>query len=292
MSEIFSFSLPIAGSNLFASLPSNLGVMILAIYVASSTIGNYGVASRVESILGIFTGSMIVLLPFFSSLDLGRKQEASEITSYMLYLIYLLATPFVMFFVMFAHPIMYTVFPRYEGVYVYIAIMSISVLVSMLGAPASSIVVSKAKVKKVLGFSATVGLIELALLAVLIPYLTVYALIGILYFVGPAVSDYLYIHEIAKEKIRIIPNRLGRVALANAVLAFVLLPIFLIHIYPTLKLLIAFVLLFVAYPPIIGITKAVKKGDIKRIEKVTSRVPMLKGLIKGVLSYASVFAGD
>jgi O-antigen/teichoic acid export membrane protein len=290
MKSIFSFSLPIAGSNFFSSLPSNIGVLLLAMYVASSTIGDYGVASRVESILGIFTGSMVVLLPFFSSLNLEHKKETSEIVSYMLYLIYLFATPFVVFFVMFSHPIMYTVFPRYEGVYVYIAIMSASLLISILGAPASSIVVSKAKVKKVFAFSAVVGLAELALLVLLIPYFTIYALIGVLYFVGPAIADFLYLHEIGKDAITVFPRRIYRIAFANLLLVIVFMPVLLISMYPTLKLAVAFALLFIAYPPIIGLTKAVGKRDIKRIETITSRVPMLSGMIRAVLNYAALFA--
>ncbi|MGC8671836.1 MAG: oligosaccharide flippase family protein [Candidatus Micrarchaeia archaeon] len=290
--SIFSFSLPIAGSNFIGSLPSNIAVILLGIYTLSSTVGNYGVASKVASILGVFTGSLIVMLPFFSGM-LAKDRHSSELSSifsYILYVIFLFGTPFVLFFTMFAHAIMLTVFPEYTSVYVYIALMSFSVLFTMLGAPASSFVLGKAKVKRVLEFSATIGISELALAFLLIPRFGALGAIAVLYFFGALLSDYLYLREVSKEGIKIKMKRVYKVLLANALLALVLLPVLLSSIYTTYKLIIAFVLVFVAYPPIAALVRALSASDAARLSNIVSKVPVVGKLIKLLLNYSMLFA--
>ncbi|MGC8676228.1 MAG: oligosaccharide flippase family protein [Candidatus Micrarchaeia archaeon] len=290
--EIFAFSLPIAGSNFLSSLPSNMAVMLLGIYTLSGVVGNYGVASRVESILGVFTGSMVVMLPLFSRMIArnSNNKEIGGVVSYVLYVTFLLAAPFVIFFAMFSHAIMFTVFPNYTNVYIYMALMSISVLLVMLGAPASSLVLGKAKVRKVLEFSAITGLSELLLLFALVPKLGAYGAIAVLFFYGTALSDYLYLRELGKEGISIKPRRLLMALLSNALLAMIFAPVLLVTIDTTLKLAIAFALIFVAYPPIMALTGTLKDNDIERISKATRRVPVVGKLIRMVLAYASAFA--
>ncbi|MEM3781541.1 MAG: oligosaccharide flippase family protein [Candidatus Micrarchaeaceae archaeon] len=289
--QMLSFSLPIAGSNFLGALPSNIAVILLGVYTLSSTVGNYGVASRVESILGVFTGSLVVMLPFFSGMLVrnSRKEEIGNVMSYVLYVMFLLATPFIIFFAMFSHAIMYTVFPSYTSVYIYISLMSISVLLNVLSAPASSFVIGRARVKKVLKFSAITGLSELVLLFISIPAIGAYGAIAVLFFYGSALADLLYMREISKEGIRIKPRRICLALAANAILALVFLPVLIARIDTTFKLAIAFALIFVAYPPIMALAGALRSRDAERIANATKAVPVIGKLVGLVLAYAALF---
>ncbi|MEM0147226.1 MAG: oligosaccharide flippase family protein [Candidatus Micrarchaeaceae archaeon] len=289
--QMLSFSLPIAGSNFLSSLPSNIAVILLGIYTLSSVVGNYGVASRVESTLGVFTGALVVMLPFFSGMLArnSKKEEIGNVMSYVLYVMFLLATPFIIFFTMFSHAIMYTVFPSYTSVYIYISLMSISVLFNVLSAPASSLVIGRAHVKKVLTFSAITGLSELLLLFLIMPALGAYGAIAVLFFYGSVLADFLYLHEIRKEGISIKPKRIYLALASNVALALVFLPVLMIGIDTTAKLAIAFALIFVAYPPIMALTGALKRRDAERISNATKSVPVIGKLMRVILAYASRF---
>ncbi|MGC8629124.1 MAG: oligosaccharide flippase family protein [Candidatus Micrarchaeia archaeon] len=292
MKSIFSFSMPIAGSNFVSALPSNLAVVLLGMYAAKSVVGDYGVASRVASILGIFTGSLVVMLPLLSGM-LARKRtnkEFGSVLSYLLYVIFLFSTPFVVFFAMFSHEIMSTVFPEYAGVYEYITLMSLSVLFSMLSAPASSFIVGKAKVKKVLEFSSIIGISELVLIFVLVPEFKAFGAIASLYFFGALLGDLLYLREAHKEGIIIKAHRLYRVLIANALLCVVFLPLIILRIYSTYALLAGFALIFVFYPPALVAAKALDKQDAERLAKASSSIPFVGSIVRLLLKYALKFA--
>jgi len=289
--SILSFSLPIAGSNFMAALPSNIAVVLMGVYTLASTVGNYSVAARVASILGVFTGSFIVLLPFFSGIiATGKsKEELSSTFSYVLYFMFLFSMPLFLFFIVFAHAIMYTVFPNYESVYVYIILMALGTLVSLFGMPASSFVLSKAKVTKVLAFSSITGITELVLLFLLIPMFGVYAAIAVLYFVGTALTAYLYLNEAKKEGIALRFGKLYRVLATGAMLLVVFLLVLLLPVDSTAKLAVGFVLLFAVYPPALVFARALQRSDFGTIRSVTHTVPVLGKVISALLAYAEAF---
>ena len=103
-------------------------------------------------------------------------------------------------------------------------------------------------------------------------------------------SDYLYLREVSKEGIKIKMKRVYKVLLANALLALVLLPVLLSGIYTTYKLIIAFVLVFVAYPPIAALVRALSASDAARLSHIVSKVPVVGKLIKLLLNYSMLFA--
>ncbi len=258
----------------------------------SSTVGNYAVASRVASILGLFSGSLIVMLPFFSNMLAkdASKEEMSNVLSYVLYVIFVFSSPFIILFFMFSHAIMLSVFPSYTSVYLYIALMSISIFLSMIGSPSSSLVVSRGKVKTVLIFSSIIGISELAFMFLLIPKFGAYGAIASLYFIGVAISDFLYIRETVKYGIRIKASRIYRVVIADIALALVFLPLLLSSIYTTTKLVLSIAVLFVSYPPLLALVKGVSKDDAERIKRLTKGLPIVGKFIGALAEYAKIVA--
>lgn len=302
LKHVLSFSLPIAGSNFMmpifgsnfmTSMPPNLAVLLLGIFSLPSVVGNYGVAARAAGTIAAFMGAItLALLPMFSAVfsGSGGKSKLRKLYKYSVYAGLLFVMPLVAYFVVFSHSLMLTVFPQYTSAYIYIALMSAGVLLQLPGAYANFFLISEGKTRKVLYYSTIVGLVEMLLAVVLIPYAGAIGAIIALYFLGSIFVDYLYVRDVAADGSGLMYGKIARVVAANLLLALVLSPVFLISgISSTARLLIGIVLLPVLYPPIVALFGAFDKEDSKLLSKASKRIPVISAVLPALFSYAGYF---
>lgn len=295
--ELMGFSLPLGVSNLMGTLMSNISLVILGLFAASVVIGNFGVASKVGSLIDLITGSISVsLITMFSAALASNKgkEEIAKFYNYSLYLAFLLVTPLLFYIAVLAKPFSYVAF---SGVYklspLYIAIMAIGIFLGLLGTYSYNLMVSANRVRKVLLYTAITSAIELALLPVLIPYFKGVGLTVLLFIIAPLVGDFLYVFGLHSVfRIGIKPGKISRVIFANAI-SFV--PVWIIGfligntmMIPTL--IISALAVVVIYPPALVLVKGMKESDIEIVKRTTKEVPIIGTAMGYILEYSKLFS--
>ena len=294
--RIFKFSLPVAGANAVQSITSNFSLIVLGIFATSFVIGNFGVASRVNSLIDVISGSISVsLLAMFSTTLVNSRtnKKVGRFYNYTIYYSVLLLAPVLLFIAVLAKPFSYVAF---SGVYtiapLYIAIMSIGTLAGLAGGYASTLLISAKKVKEVLKYNLVIAAVQLILLPVVVPAFKGLGLILILYAVTPVLADILFITKSASlYRLDFDSGKLFRILASNAVTMLLIVPLMLVFGGNFIPLLItaAIEVIFV-YPIALGVFGALKRKDIRIISQMTDNVPVMGVTMRVILDYAAHFA--
>ncbi len=293
--NMFTYSLPIAVSDVLGGVTPNLAIVLLGIFATASVVGNYNIAFKVTSIVSTMaaTASLAILPAFSTVLSIRKnKDEFSNFHSYGLYTGLLFVTPAIVFLAVFSQAIILTVFPDYTNAYIFMSIMSIGILLQIFGTYAGFFMMSIRKVGKILMYSAATGAIGVVALFVLIPPFGALGAIAALYFISNIALDLFYFRELHNFGIRTKWAKIIRVFAANAALAALMATILLLNVSSTLKLIIGVATLMILYPPIAVIAHAVERSDIVQIRALARKIPAVGALIGYILAYAQVFMRD
>ncbi|MGC8648158.1 MAG: oligosaccharide flippase family protein [Candidatus Micrarchaeia archaeon] len=294
--ELLVFSLPLGVSNLMSTLMSNISLVVLGLFAASTVIGNFGVASKVGSLIDLITGSISVSLITMFSAALASsksKEEIARFYNYSLYLAFILITPLLFYIAALAKPFSYVAF---SGVYklspLYIAIMAVGIFIGLIGGYSYNLMISANKVRKVLIYTAITSAIELLLLPLLIPLFKGVGLTVLLFVIAPLASDFLYVYGLRKTfNIGIKPEKISRVILANAI-SIVPIGIVGLAIGNTMMipaLIISAIIIVFVYPPTLVLVKGMKESDMEIVKKATKEVPVVGTVIKYLIGYSRIF---
>ncbi len=293
--KLFSFSLPIAGSNIFGAAVNNVALLILGIFATTFVVGNFGIASRANYLFDIVLGSIgISLLPTFTSSMNNRntKSRTGEFYSYSVYLAFVLVAPMIFFVAFFAKQFAYTAFGSiYSLAPLYIAVTSIGLLIGIAGSYASTLLISAGKVRRVLAYNAMIAVIEFALMIILVPTFKGIGLVVLLFVINPLLVDVLFIRKSMQEfKARINWKRIARVVIANVLVgAIVYSGFYFVNVSYALILLFAAISFIILYPIFLGLLGGISMQDIELVKKVSVSIPVLGKAIKTILDYTQIF---
>ncbi len=295
--KIFSFSLPIAASNVLQTAAGNLSLIVLGAYATTVVIGNFGVASRTNGLIDIVAGSISVSLLSMYSSTLASKNISKKISKFYNYTIYysfILLTPILLFIAALSKPFSYVAF---SGVYslapVYITIMCMGTIVGMIGTYATTLLISANKVKQALKYNAAIALVEIALLFVFVPLFKGIGLVALIYGIVPLATSILFARASAKLfKLNFNFTKLYRILTANAVAMLIFLPLIILWGSNYIPLLITSMIgILVFYPALLALFRGIDRRDIKMMMTMTAKVPVVNVVLGRLLAYSSRFAG-
>ena len=294
MSRILHFSLPIAGSNVITSLVSNLTMVILGLLATSIIVGNFGVASKLGSMVDIVIGSIsISLISAFSSVSQSKDsgKRSSAFFNSAIHYAMIFSAPMLLFIAVLAKPFSYVAF---SGVYslapMYMLIMSLGILVGLVGSYASVMFISSGKTRRLFKYNAIMSAVQIVSIPFLIYYFGGVGAAMVLYVVGPVVADVLYLYGIRKHiGVKLSFGKTYRTVLAGIVSAALILPITLVESNYIVLLAVAFVEQILIYPVILVYFGGADRGDLKGITRMTRGVPLVGSTVALLSSYAELF---
>ncbi len=292
--RMLTFSMPIALSNMFSAVVSNIALITLGLFATTAVLGNFGIASKVGYMFDIVFGSIsLSLLPTFTATlaNDGLRHRVGEFFGYSVYLAFLLAAPLIFFVVFLAKPVSYVAFGSVYGLApIYLRIVALGLLIYIAGSYASTLLVSAGRVKEVLKYNAILAAVQLVLLFALVPTYGAIGLVVLLFIITPAAMSLLFVHAISRRfNASIHAKRLLRVIAANLISSIPIYPLSLFWGGQYIPLIITSVIAYVAiYPLVLVLAKGMLKADMERIRSVSSRVPVIGDAIGMLLSYAGL----
>ncbi|MGC8537755.1 MAG: oligosaccharide flippase family protein [Candidatus Micrarchaeia archaeon] len=295
MKKLLKFSMPITISNFFSTVVNNLALIVLGIFTTTVILGNFGVASRLGSLIDIITGSIsLSLLTAFSSSFAGSQgsKEIGRIYSNSVYFSFILVAPLLISVVVLARPFSFTAFSSvYSFAPMYIRILGIGMVIGLFSAYAGAALIGASKVKTMMKYNILISVIQLALIPLLIPTLKGFGTVLLLFLITPILSDIFFVRLMVKYfdlKLRV--KRLLLAVAANAIAAGILymLLIFLGWNYELL-IVVAFFVMLVAYPALLGLLGGIGKEEVNIIEKMSTGIPVIGRFIRVLAVYSSKF---
>ncbi|MDE1868523.1 MAG: oligosaccharide flippase family protein [Candidatus Micrarchaeota archaeon] len=293
--KILHFTLPIGASSIFTLVSSNLTPIVLGIFVLSGVVGNFGITSKTNTFIGVFTESVgFALLPMFASAMAKAKQRknVSRIFNYSVYTSFILVTPLLFWLALLSRQFTLTVFgPTYTLAPFYISIMSLGVLISILGAYSTMLMISANLVRKVMKYSAVLFVMQLASLLLLTWAFNGAGAVTSLFIVAPLVTSILFFRGAYMHLgVRVEAWKLVRVVMAAAISIAFAIPLILLlqgHYIPILaSVAIEQVLI---YPIFLALLGGITNRDAATLNKLMSSVPGLGAAMSGLVQYAQRF---
>ncbi|MGC8623179.1 MAG: oligosaccharide flippase family protein [Candidatus Micrarchaeia archaeon] len=292
--KLLSFSVPLTGAGIIGSLLGNFAVVFLGAVATPVIIGSYGVASKIGALIDILTGSIgVVLVPTFSTTlaHTNIKNKIGKVFNYSVYFGLLFAMPIIMYLVAFSNiliPILFT--SSYSDASLYMALISIGILIGIVGAYSSSLMVSYGKLKELFKYTAISCAIQLVFILLLVPKFYAVGLILATFILGSIVSDYLLISYMRKSLGIRLGYNIARLIAVNFVLFAIFVPVVISGIGGIPKLAIGIVLLLFVYPALLGSMRAISHYEISVLNNLSSGIPVFGTWLKAILAYASMFA--
>ncbi len=295
MIDILSFSVPIAVSNISSAITSNASLIVLGLLTTSVVVGNFGITSRISSIIDLVNGSIsLSLLPFFAT-ALARKATSIRISrfyNYSIYFAFMLVAPVILFLVVLSTPITYTLFGgTYKLAPLYIEVLGVGTLLGIAGGYSSTLLISANRVKDVMKYNVVIAVVQLALLFPLVDWLGGLGLAILTFLVSPILVNIFMIRKAQKILgVKLDIARLVRVVVADLVSAAFIVPLMLffngnfIALIPT-----ALVEQIVLYPVVLSLVKGVTMSDLDTLRRVTAKIPIGNAIVSLITAYTSAF---
>lgn len=292
--RILAFSLPVASSTILQVLMNSFSILFLGVFSSAVIIGSFGVSYRIGTIVVTAVGFISsVLVQMFASALEGRKsaEKVGKLYNYSIYFGAVLTVPVAVYLIVLSRAFVNALFPAYTSSLLYTPAVVISLLVGMIGIYASSLAISTGRVNKVLKYAVVTTIAQLALLLVLVPLVNAYGVILATYLGGSVVSNWLFVRYMRKEfRIRTELGKVYRVVLAGFLLALLLVPAAVVPRAPTVQLVAGVLAIMVLYPPLLGITGAMRSDEIKLLRAIGTSTPGLGSVVSVAASYISIFA--
>ncbi len=293
--EMLTFSMPLTYSNIITTLVTNFSVILLGIVVLPSFVGQYGVASRIGSIIDVFAGSFaIVLIPMFAEAihSKGLSGKIGKFFHYATYFGLLFTAPMIAYVTIFANYLITTLFtPTYSSAVLYMQLIGIGLLLSIFGSYATQLVISTRKTSKVFKYSLIVGIIETISLLILVPLLHVIGVIIAMLYIGSMATNLLFMNYLKAMGIRTRMGQLWKVLFSNIILAASLFAF--LRLLPQanreLMILAGIALSLLIYPPIIAKSGAASRKDVLILRDIVSGIPLVEKILGYLLNYTLYF---
>lgn len=296
MRGIFSFSWPLGLSGVLSSLVSNLVPIVLGTVATAFVLGNFGVVSKVSYLMDVVIGSIsLTLLPSFAgSFARGEsKRQVGGYYSYSVHLSFVLLAPVFIGVIMLAGPVAVTAFSgTYSLAPAYVAVFSFGLLLSIFGVYAPQLLISAGRVREIIKYTVIVTAIQLALIPVLILQFGGMGAIVLLYLISPLLIDVFFMYAVHRDfGIRLWSGKLTRTAVANAVMAAILVPDLIFLGGSFVSIIVAAALILIAYPPVLYLMGGINKTDVSLLNDMTSKIPGIGAAVRALTAYASAFGG-
>jgi len=295
MKRMLKFSLPITVSNFFSTVTNNLALIVLGIFTTTIILGNFGVASRLGSLIDIITGSIsLSLLTAFSSSFAGAQgsRDIGRIYSNSVYFSFILVAPLLVSVVVLAKPFSFTAFSSvYSIAPLYIRILGIGMIIGLFSTYAGAALVGANKVKTMMKYNIIISIIQLLLIPLLIPTFKGLGAVLLLFFITPILGDIFFVRLMIRYfDLKLKVKRLLLAVTANVVSAAILY-ILLIYLSWNYELLIAvaFFTMLAVYPALLGALGGISEAEISTINKMSASIPIVGNVIRILALYSSKF---
>ena len=295
--DMFRFALPLGLSSFFGAVANNIGIILLGVFSVTTVMaGNFGVASKIASLLDLVVGAIYMAsIPMFSSAFIEKKGSviAQKLYGYAFYMALVVVTPMVFYMTVLAKPFSYVLF---SGLYKmgpeYIALVSLGILIWLLGYYASALMISAGKIKEVLKYNVIIFVIELAAVLLLVPRFLGLGLVLAVYFVSYISTSVIFFLGVKKMfSVHLDWSKVGRILLANVVAAaLAYVPYFLLPTKFIPSLVLGLAIEICAYPVLLTATGAMTTKDFDHVKSASKTIPVFGGMIRLLVDYAMVVA--
>lgn len=293
LKELFSFSAPVATSNMALLGPSNFAILLLGVYASAMVVGNYNAGYELGNFVGIvFSSAAFVLLPVFASTFANKKTalKIKEVYNNSVYYTLLVLLPVLAYVVGVAQPLMFLFFSKvYTMTPFYFAAIALGTTLSIIGVYAGTVIVGYGDTKKFMIYQIAIVLLELVLLFILTPYLKGIGVILALFVIGPIILDIIYMRALQKQFA--FKQEFGKIVplVAAAAITFVVLAgVTLLLNQSKFAIITDLILMLLIYPPLAALFKGVTKIELEFLNSLASTYKM--GFIaKYILDYAQFF---
>lgn len=295
MRWILGFASPLAVSNTVSNIAANIPLVTLGVFVDASIVGAVGVVQRASGVVGVISDSIgAAIVPMFAAhiVQSARNQRPGALYNYAVYVALVLIAPMMLYLALLSTPFTITVFSSaYAQASPYIAIMSIGVLLGIAGAYAMNLLTSSNKVVLITKCTALAAAAQLVALFVLVPALGGIGAVLQMFVVTPLAITAIFLYAARKELgIKLNIARILRVLIASAVSATFILPLTWLFGSAYILLLIAAGIEQAAlYPPLLALTRAVKRRDLDTITEVTAKIPLVGLAVRIATAYSGMF---
>ncbi len=309
----FSFSAPIGVNRFLTSSLQNFSIILLGLYVVTATLGNYGAAMKGYNFMFFVYGTMTtILVPAFSIAGVVKERGTLH-TSYNSLLRYsmLLTLPLIVYPAVFAGPGVYLFISRsYATAGIFLSLISLGTAIGIVNSYLDSMMLAAGKTRKTMVYNTISGIIQLALLVTVVPYvyaasghsqlLTVIAAILSVFFVGNIISNVLFQNGVRKHLgVSLKEAKILRVFAANAVLGVILLAFLVASgtllssaatwLQDVAQLVAGITITMIVYPMLTVFFRALDREDLKTIGASTAKLPLIKKPIALFLGYTAHF---
>ncbi len=291
--SILKFSVPIGLSSVVSGVIQNISLVVLGVYATAAIVGNFGVTFKVVNIFDLMIGSIaLALFPLFTSVLSGKK--AKYIGGYYnstLYLTFLLLAPIVFYIVVLAVPFSYTVFgATYSYAPVYIAVMSIGILMTIVYMYTNNLIVSAGKSLKIFKYSVVLAIVQAILLFLIVPKYNGLGLAFIMFIIMPTLTGAVFVRRVQMMfKARLGVGRLLMVSGIALVSALLILPLEFVLGQGIPILIAAVIEQFLLYPFLLAVLKGINHDDISTIRRITTGLPVIDTVASILADYTSLF---
>jgi len=292
--ELAKFSIPVVTSNIAVSGTTSLAILLLGVFATSAVVGSYGAAYKLGRFFELMMTSMtFVILPAFSytltSESIGNR--IGSIYSNSIYYAFVALLPILAYGVATTKPLTRLLFgSAYVGAPLYFAFIAIGTVISLIGSFAGVLIISNGDTKRFMKYQLAVVLLEVVLLAILVPYIKAIGALIAVFAIGPIFMDLLYIKALKSQfSIKIEWKRLSRLALSTLMLFFVLFAATIALHYSRVSVLTNIIIALALYPPILVATRAIEKRNIDFIAESMAKIKQLKRLSAIAIRYFRLF---
>ncbi len=298
MRSIMKFSNPIAINNVFSTLASDFSVLFLGILVASSIVGNFGIASKTSYLSNIIVESIALsLIPGFSTMFSSKKTKDTIGRFYnkVLYVSMVIVAPFMFFLLFFSTPISFVAFgSSYSLAPLYIAITAAGMIIVIAGRYASVLLIGANKTMDVLRYRAMIFAVQIASMFFLVYFLKGLGLIILVFMLGPILETLFYLRRIVHlYKIRIDGRKISRVVAANILTFIIIYPLTFLfqqnYIYLIISAVAAAILL---YPLLLTVVGGMDMSDSRFINDAAKNVPIIGKVLSWLLAYSRIVSRE
>jgi stage V sporulation protein B len=296
MKKILTFSTPVALSNIGGNLTGGIALIFMG-YFGFAVVGNIGVTSRTASLVGVvFDSISFALLPTFAAALADKKlsKNIGNLYGYAVYLGVALVGPALFFMAILSIPFVDLVFgAAYAPAALYIAIMSIGLLIGIPGSYANTLLISSNRTVTTFKYSTLINFLVLFLILIFVPIFNGSILEGAVYAVltfllVPILTDIFLIRKVVQVfRIKLKFGKLFRLLVADLIVSVIALPLYLFF-SGALLLVSAAVVFLVLYPLASVLIGGADKGDINTIKELSKTIPLVGGLLGLFTDYANL----
>jgi len=291
----FAYSMPLGITNIMNTAVMQLSALLLGVYVAAPLVGNYGLALRsTNGIAALYSALYMTLLTSFSFMFYNKSSRGtgSKVYDRLVSYSFILSLPVLAFFAALSRPLVF-LFVSHSYVYapLYLSLISIGIALLLLGRFASSILAAVNRTKLIMFYSGISMAVQFVSLVALVPFLGVTGAIIAIFFIGGIVSSYLFISSAKRlSGFSVSYEKIFRVVAANVLLGVLLLFGNVMH-SNFAALVYGVIVVLVAYPPLLGVFKALSRTELEEIKKRFGSVlsPSLVKVFDILIDYTSKF---